>query len=321
MYPPGHLQYHRGPKTIMAIVKSYSVGNGDMFSIRHNSDNFTQIDCCLCADAADEHIADLKKQSKGKGITRFISTHPDQDHLQGIEQLDAEMPIHNFYVVKNQATKSDETESFKHYCKLRDDPAKAFYISEGVTRKWMNLGDAERGPAGVHILWPNTNNALFKDALGQAAAGDSYNNMSAVIRYSIENGASFMWLGDLETDFMESIVDEIELEKTTVVFASHHGRATGKIPDSWLKKLDPQIIVIGEAPSRHLHYYTGYSKVTQNKAGDITMECIDDKVHIYVSNPDYGLHKDFDDEGKSTYDNYIGSITVETKYTLEGQPA
>jgi beta-lactamase superfamily II metal-dependent hydrolase len=179
----------------MAIVKSYSVGNGDMFSIRHNSDNFTQIDCCLCAGAADDHIADLKEQSKGKGISRFISTHPDQDHLQGIELLDAEMPIHNFYVVKNQATKSDETESFKHYCKLRDDSAKAFHISKGVTRRWMNLSDAERGSAGVQILWPDTSNPHFKEALAEGDASESYNNMSAVIRYALEGGASFMWLG------------------------------------------------------------------------------------------------------------------------------
>lgn len=305
----------------MAIVKSYSVDNGDMFSIRHNSDNFTQIDCCLCAGAADDHIADLKEQSKGKGISRFISTHPDQDHLHGIELLDAEMPIHNFYVVKNQATKSDETESFTHYCKLRDDSAKAFYISKGVTRRWMNLADTERGSAGVQILWPDTSNAHFKEALAEGDAGKSYNNMSAVIRYALEGGASFMWLGDLETDFMESIVDAIELEKTTVVFASHHGRKSGKIPDSWLEKLDPQIIVIGEAPSRHLHYYTGYKTITQNSAGNITMECVDDKVHFYVSKPNYGLRKDFNNEGKSAYDNYIGSITVETEYTLEGQPA
>lgn len=305
----------------MAIVKSYSVGNGDMFVIRHDSDNFTQIDCCLYADTSDEHIADLKKHSEGKGVTRFISTHPDQDHLQGIELLDAEIPIRNFYVVKNQATKPDETDSFKHYCKLRDDSGKAFYISKGVTRKWMNLADAERGSAGVQVLWPDTSNAHFKAALAAGDAGESYNNMSAVIRYSLIGGASFMWLGDLETDFMESIVDDIELEKTTVVFASHHGRQSGKIPDSWLEKLDPQIIVIGEAPSRHLHYYTGYKKITQNSAGDITMECVDDKVHFYVSKPNYGFRDEFDDEGQSTYANYIGSITVETEYTQEDQAA
>jgi hypothetical protein len=30
----------------MSIVKSFSVGDGDMFYIKHNSDNFTTIDCC-----------------------------------------------------------------------------------------------------------------------------------------------------------------------------------------------------------------------------------------------------------------------------------
>ena len=31
----------------MSTVKSISVGEGDMFYINHNSDNFTTIDCCL----------------------------------------------------------------------------------------------------------------------------------------------------------------------------------------------------------------------------------------------------------------------------------
>ena len=104
------------------------------------------------------------------------------------------------------------------------------------------------------------------------------------------------------------------------MFASHHGRDSGKIPDSWLEKLDPQIVIIGEAASRHLNYYTGYKKVTQNSAGDITMECIDDKVHFYASKQNYS-HNGLDDEGMATFDNYIGSITVETEYTLQQKKA
>lgn len=304
----------------MAIVKSLAVGNGDMFYIQHNSDNFTTIDCNLTVDSADGRIAELLQASKGKGITRFISTHPDQDHFGGIELLDASMPIVNFYVVQNQAIKDDETTSFKHYCKLRDNAGKAFHIVKGCSRRWMNEESEERGSSGISVLWPDTNNSDFKDALAACNAGDSYNNVSAVIRYALQGGASFMWLGDLETEFMEKITDHIDLEKTTIVFASHHGRDSGKIPDSWLEKLDPQIIVIGEAPSRHLNYYTGYTTITQNKAGDITMECVDDKVHFYVSNLDY-KHTKLADEGKNTFDNYVGSITVETEYTLDGQAA
>jgi beta-lactamase superfamily II metal-dependent hydrolase len=300
----------------MSIVKSLAVGQGDMFYIQHNSDNFTIIDCNLTPESSDERIADIKQASKGKGISRFISTHPDQDHFGGIELLDDAIPIYNFYVVKNKAIKEQETASFKHYCKLRDDAEKAFYLFKGCSRKWMNLADDVRGSSGISILWPNTQNSEFKKALDECNAGKSYNNVSTVVRYEIDGGASFLWLGDLETEFMEKITDQIKLQKTTIVFASHHGRESGKIPNAWLEKLDPQIIVIGEAPSRHLNYYTGYMTITQNSAGDITMECDDSKVHFYVSNPDYS-HDGLTNEGMTSFEHYIGSITVETEYTLQ----
>ncbi len=300
----------------MSTIKSYSVGNGDMFFIKHGSDNFTIIDCDLCEENADDIIADLKQAGKGKGISRFICTHPDEDHFGGIHLLDDAIPIWNFYVVKNKAIKQENTTSFKRYCKLRDGD-KAFYIEKGCKRKWMNQSDDKRGSAGISILWPDTANKFFKDALAACEAGECYNNTSAVIRYKMDGGASFLWLGDLETEFMENIADSIELEKTTVVFAAHHGRDSGKIPDSWLKKLDPQIIVLGEAPSRHLNYYTHYKTLKQNSAGDITFDCIGDRVHIYASEENYS--EDFlNDEGQSAFDHYIGSLTVETQYTLDG---
>lgn len=292
----------------MPIIKSYAVGAGDMFYIRHASDNFTIIDCDLSDENRDQIIKEIKSESRDKNILRFICTHPDEDHFGGIHWLDNSLPINNFYVVKNQAIKNNETESFKKYCNLRDSD-NAFYIYKGCSRKWMNISDDNRESSGISILWPDTDNKHFKEALMACNSGESYNNTSAVIRYSYSGGASFLWLGDLETNFMENIVDEIELEKTTVVFASHHGRDSGKIPDSWLKKLNPQIIVIGQAPSRNLNYYNGYKTLTQNKAGHITMECISNKINFYSSERSYS--RDFlDDEGCTTYPNYFGSLTV-----------
>jgi len=285
-----------------------------MFYILHGGDSFTMIDCNLTAENSDDIIAELKDVSKKKVVRRFICTHPDEDHFKGIEKLDAQLPIANFYCVKNKAQKSDLTDSFLHYCALRDG-GKAFYLEKGVKRKWLNEGGAERGSSGIQILWPDTSNENFKDALRKCDAGESFNNVSCVLRYSVNGGASFMWLGDLETEFMESIVDDIELTKTTVVFASHHGRASGKIPDSWLEKIDPQIIVIGQAPSRHLDYYTGYNIITQNRAGHITMDCVGGMLDIYVTNENY--ERDYlEDLGKSRFPGYIGSLEVETEYTL-----
>lgn len=300
----------------MSIIKSYAVGAGDMFYIRHNSDNFTIIDCDLSEENAPRIIQDIKDAKKGKGIERFICTHPDEDHFGGLHLLDDAIHILNFYVVKNQAIKEVETDSFRRYCNLRDS-SKAFYIHKGCSRKWMNISDEERKTSGISVLWPDTANPYFQDALATCDAGEAFNNTSAVIRYSVEGGASCLWLGDLETDFMESITENIGLSKTTIVFAAHHGRDSGKIPDAWLEKLDPQIIIIGQAPSRHLNYYTGYSTITQNRAGDITMDFTNNKVHFYVSNSRYSndalTNDGLLDVGKM---KYVGSITVETEYTL-----
>ncbi|HEY1225161.1 MAG TPA: hypothetical protein VGE54_08055 [Brevundimonas sp.] len=287
-----------------------------MFYVEHNSDNFTIIDCNVSEESVGDIAKELLERSSSKGVCRFICTHPDQDHFGGIELLDAAMSIRNFYVVKNQAVKDVETASFKHYCSLRDGD-KAFYIHKGCRRKWMNVTDEVRGSSGISVLWPNTANPHFAEALANCEAGEGYNNTSAVLRYQLNDGASALWLGDLETEFMELITDDIELSKTTIVFASHHGRDSGKIPHSWLEKLDPQLVIIGEAPSRHLNYYTGYQTVTQNRAWDITFDLEGNKVHLYSSNPSYVPTATLADEGQSRFGGYFGSLTVETDYTLD----
>ncbi|WP_298296699.1 MBL fold metallo-hydrolase [uncultured Litoreibacter sp.] len=293
----------------MSIIKSFSVGNGDTYYINHGSDNFTIIDCCLNDGNADDIIDEIKDKSAGKGITRFISTHPDEDHILGLGKLDDEISILNFYVVKNEATKPEVTKSFERYCELRDGD-QAYYLYKGCKRRWMNDSNDERGSSGINILWPDRSNEHFQTALQEAKDGTAFNNLSLVACYSLQNGVSAMWLGDLETQFMEDILDDIELTKTDIVFAAHHGRKSGKIPDSWLDILEPEIIIIGEAPSRDLEYYSGYNTLTQNKCGDITMDCDERKVHFYVSSSDYGKRDWLDDEDKSTFDNYIGTLNL-----------
>ena len=81
----------------MSIVKSFSVGNGDMFYIKHGSDNFTIIDCCLSDENKETIVDELKRESKDKNVVRVISTHPDEDHILGLEYLDDGIGIRNFY--------------------------------------------------------------------------------------------------------------------------------------------------------------------------------------------------------------------------------
>ena len=273
----------------MSIVKSLAVGNGDMFYIRHNTDNFSVIDCSLPDDRKDEILKEIAEQREGKGICRFISTHPDQDHISGLVSYDERFGILNFYAVKNKATKSKETEDFKRYKSLRDHSKKAFYLMRGCKRRWMNQFDETRGSAGISIRWPILTNKHFKDALQQAEDGNSPNNLSPIIRYSISDGASVLWMGDLETDFMEKIRDVITPEASDILFAPHHGRKSGRVPKDWLDKIDPTLIVVGEAPSSDLTYYNEWNTITQNSAGDIVFECLIGKTHVFVSKSTYSV--------------------------------
>ena len=289
----------------MSIVHSYAVGNGDMYSIRHSSDNCTIIDCSISEDWV---LKEIDRQRAGKGITRFISTHPDRDHLMGLVRLDNHIDILNFYIVKNSATKEDEYDDFRRYKELRDGD-RAFYIFRGCERRWMNQSDEERGNSGINICWPITSNRHFMKALEDAEDGKSPNNISAVITYTLNDGVDMAWFGDLETDFMEKIKDDILWPDVDILFAPHHGRDSGKIPKSILEEMDPKIVVVGEAPSKNLNYYAGYNTITQNSAGSIYFECVAKWVHIYVGSSTYSV--DFlEDKAASSYKYYIGSLAV-----------
>lgn len=297
----------------MSIIKSISVGNGDMFYIKHGSSNFTIIDCNMDDTNRQKITDEIISESSDKDITRFISTHPDEDHIHGLKYLDDKIGILNFYCVKNEATKSDETDDFKKYCELRDSDKKAFYIYEGCSRRWMNQNDEEKkyGSSGINILWPITDNEDYKAELLNAKEGKSPNNISPIIKYSLSNGVTVLWFGDLENSFMEKIKDTVELPEADIIFAPHHGRSSGKIPKEWMESISPKIVIIGEAPSEKINYLSNYNTITQNTAGDIILDCESGIVDIYVSNENYSVKFLENNKKSNAYGaTYIGTLNV-----------
>ncbi len=293
----------------MSIIKSFSVGDGDMFYINHGSDSFTIIDCCLNSETKQEILREIYDLKSRNGIHRFISTHPDEDHIQGLVDLDNKISICNFYCVENSTTKEDESDNFRRYRQLYESD-RSYYIFKNCRRRWLNESNEERGQAGIEILWPDTTNEEYKTALKNAANGDSPNNISPIIQYSLNRSVTALWMGDLETEFMEEIRDDVQLAKIDLLFAPHHGRDSGRIPGKMLETLDPEIIVVGEAPSKHLNYYAGYKTITQNSAGDIIFDCLDNKIRIFTTNDykvdflsqEYGCHR----SGL----NYVGTLNL-----------
>jgi len=73
--------------------------------------------------------------------------------------------------------------------------------------------------------------------------------------------------------------------------------------------MNPKIIILGEASSEDMDYYDGYNTISQNSAGTITFECIEQKVHVFVSEIGYSV--DFlENENMDSEDNYIGSLII-----------
>jgi hypothetical protein len=46
----------------MSVIKSFSVGEGDMFYVKHESGSFTTIDCCLNTENQDKIIEEIKEE-------------------------------------------------------------------------------------------------------------------------------------------------------------------------------------------------------------------------------------------------------------------
>lgn len=307
----------------MSVIKSYSVGNGDMFCIRHNTDNFTIIDCCLNDDVKKHVLSDLGALCGSGLMHRFISTHPDEDHIRGLKELNEEVGLWNFSCVNNRAIKKNHSDNFDYYCKLRDArTAVAVHdIFKGVSYRWLNEsgvgedGQKDYGCAGIHFIWPNTENADFKATLKNAAEGKEFNNLSPIMLYRLENGVTAMWMGDMESDFIEKIKGCVDWPKIDILFAPHHGRDTAKVPGEILKnKLSPKVVVIGEARSDELNYYKGYNRILQNSAKDITFNCRTGWVDVFTSSDTYVPTDDFlicqSGHGSVTGDRYIGSFEV-----------
>jgi beta-lactamase superfamily II metal-dependent hydrolase len=172
----------------------------------------------------------------------------------------------------------------------------------------MNQSDNTRGSAGINVLWPDLTNRHFKDALKYAEETGNPNNISPIISYSMGK-IKFVWMGDLETEYMENIYKNVLLSDVTILFAPHHGRESGKVPSEFLSILNPKLVIIGEAPSKDLNYYKGYNTITQNGAGDITFDVDDSLIDIYVSNKDYSV--DFlSDYNKNAFRYYLGTLDI-----------
>jgi len=227
-------------------------------------------------------------------IFRFIVTHPDMDHLDGIKDLFEEFKIYNFWDTNNEKEISDKAnsggynlEDWKYYKKLRDGnlaPCKRLTYYSGNSNLYYNQDNIE-------ILSPTTT------ILDTCNKKEDWNDSSYVILYTPPKGNGQNWkilfAGDSEDLTWEHIINNHsdKVKNLDILFAPHHGRDSDRNFE-FLKSLTPTVTLFGNASSKHLAYskYPG-TRITNNQAGYVIMDITTQRIQFFVKNFEFA--KDF----------------------------
>ena len=266
-------------------VHFLNVRQGDCFLLERPSGRLTVIDIC-CGNIPDEEISETKlatlRAAKPRGnyamcsnptnpiryleskslsdIWRFVLTHPDMDHMDGIKQLFETKSIANFWDCGIRRDKPDFEEGGPY---LEDDwdlyeelitgkvtGTNVISPRAGANGQYWNSDNDDGTGDGDYISIVSPNEALI------ASANDNgdINDASYVIVYRSSAGR-IIFAGDSNDKTWEYILANHKnlVSDAAVLFAPHHGRKSDR-DYSFLDVVKPRISFFGCAPSEHLAY-------------------------------------------------------------------
>ena len=308
----------------MTTIHFLNVKEGDCSFIQHGSGRVSVIDVCNATPSESQESqaqrAHLKLASEQVGgnfnqkaypvnpitymqdhgvtsIFRYIQTHPDMDHMDGIKALFDEFKPENFWDTDNNkdidasswTTSTYNREDWEFYKDLRDsDPdenPKRLALLAGAEGQFWHC----EGGDGITILAPT------KDLVEKADDTNDYNTCSYVLLFEA-NGSKTVFGGDSHDDTWEYILDNFQNEVSDVdlLIAPHHGRDSDRSYE-FLDVMKPKMTFFGNAPSEHLAYDAWYRRgleyITNNQANCMVVDGSKTPMDLYVTNEKFARKK------------------------------
>lgn len=273
-------------------VHFLNVLNGDCTIIEHETGRVSVIDICngnannvkLALESnfnrqnnPTNPINYLSSICNGKPIFRFILTHPDMDHMDGIQKLFATFEIWNFWDTNHQKKLSGadwaqyRTEDWKFYESIRQSESNPKTI-----HLYVNCSGEHYTNDGFEIISPSKE--LVNEL--QKLKNPDWNEISYVILHKVFN-RKILYCGDSGNKAWQNIMDDSSLlskiKDIDILLAPHHGRKTGGDDlNQYLDKLNPKLAILGNTEnSQHKNYSAFYNRnipiLTNNEAGDIVI--------------------------------------------------
>lgn len=156
------------------------------------------------------------------GITRLdivIGTHPDADHIGGLDKVIDQHDVGKIYMPKASST----TKTFES-------------VLRSIKRKGLKVSSAK---AGLTLDWDQ---AVQVNMMAPVRAYEDNNNMSAVVKV-IYGNHSFLLTGDAEGTSEKDMLAAGEDLHADVLLVGHHG-SKSSTSAAFLKKVNPKYAVI-----------------------------------------------------------------------------
>ena len=293
-----------------------NVKDGDCSIIEHGSGNVSVIDVCnaekVTTPMSDLELKSITERVSGNfqqkkhpvnpveylnkfnisSVFRFILTHPDMDHMDGIKDFfESFSPINCWDTDNTKEMEFPEgspynKEDWDFYKRIRDeksqvDPIRLTLFSGSQGHYWSQNAQGQPPGDALSILAPTP------ELVEQANETKDYNDSSYVILYR-GAGGRILLSGDSHDNTWEHILDnwKDDIKDVDLLIAPHHGRKSGRSYE-FLDTVNPKMTFFGNARSEHLAYSAWYSRnleyITNNQANCMVVDCSGTNLNLYAT--------------------------------------
>ena len=274
----------------MLKVHFLNVGKGSCTIIKFPSGRLTIVDIDNSRiddddDVLQDPIKFINEEYPNQSIFRFVLTHPDMDHMSGLDELRGNRRIINFWDTNNNKEIDTDKLQFGGYKKEDWDKYQELRVKEEDPKSLHIYQDSEARSYwkedGIKILGPS------KAMLDKANETEEYNHCSYVIKIEHE-GINIILGGDATKEAWRDILEyhgDEELQ-ANVFLAPHHG-SPDNIEKDVFEYISPQYVIISDHRG-HNYDYSYYNDLATDQVystkhfGNITLEVSETDKRIYT---------------------------------------
>lgn len=170
----------------------------------------------------------LKNLEKDIDLEYVVATHPDSDHIGGMQQVFKDLKVKNFYYPMDAPS---NTQTWNNVLSLAK--SEGCNVIDGKAGTTLNIGGA-----ALKFVQPNTD---YKD-----------NNEDSIVTLLDYNNTEVLLTGDAEAITEQDMVNQNLVEDVDVLKVGHHG-SNSSTTQAFLNKVKPEHAVISVGQNSYGH--------------------------------------------------------------------